>query len=744
MSTQQPRQPSPGAPRPGMRPPPNPKGAGGGSGAGASFDPLKLLQKYKFVLVGAMVLGVFFGVASHFAFLRLAPGYKSSVLFVCSPAGSKVQTIGMETIDEDEMGRFMGTQVAAMKGKRVIDAVLKDSRLQAEAPEWYNDYSHKGLLDVVEAYEELEKIIKSTSIPNTYLIKLSVQVGDRNDAAGLVGLIRKNYTSLLASTTNSTVTKQKEAIRKAIVNANKSIDELSDRKGRMLKEQSIEMIDPQSSIEAETLRLVSAQIINNQSQIEAFEVILKNDEDQLRRNTSIEYDSTLRDRVDQMPQILTLQQNIIAFKSQLLALQAEGIQPDHRTYKLVLNTLEANERKLEDTREELLADAFEARLDGTRTALQQLEAQIADYTTQQEEFQLKLNELTLVAEEIEDIDRQIENTLAMLAQHEANLSELSQAAGLDTARRISVDTFESVPDRPAFPKILLMVPMGVFFLTGLTAGVIVIFEMLDQRVKSAADIAMIPRTRILGIIPDAEEDPTNHSSIETVFQDSPNSVLAEHYRQLRTRIVKDMSRSGHKTLLVAGAMPQSGATSVACNIAQACVASGKKTLLIDTNYRRPKIHTVFGLLDSPGLADTLADEKTLAECIQKTTGNGPDVLAAGTRNLRVIERLGNQSMGEILAQASAEYEMIILDVAPAIVAGDATMLSNQVDATMLVVRAMAEKRGQVARLKNELSDSRSEFIGVLVNAVRSAAGGYMRKNIRTSHQYQDSGSESAA
>ena len=230
------------------------------------------------------------------------------------------------------------------------------------------------------------------------------------------------------------------------------------------------MIDPQSSVQSEMLRLVNAQIINNQQQIEAFEVILHNDEAQLRRNTSIEYDSTLRDRVDLMPQILTLQQNIISFKSQLLALQAEGIQPDHRTYKLVLNTLEANERKLEDTREELLAHAFEARLDGTRMALQQLEAQIADLSTQQEGLGLELNELTLAAEEIEDIDRQIENTLTMMAQHQSNLSELSQAAGLDTASRISVDTYESVPDRPAFPVIYIMVPMGVFLLTGLTAG----------------------------------------------------------------------------------------------------------------------------------------------------------------------------------------------------------------------------------------------------------------------------------
>ena len=191
-------------------------------------------------------------------------------------------------------------------------------------------------------------------------------------------------------------------------------------------------------------------------------------------------------------------------------------------------------------------------------------------------------------------------------------------------------------------------------------------------------------------------------------------------------------------------MPGSGATSVVCNVAQACIAAGKKTLIIDTNFRRAKIHTALGLLESPGLSDTLAGKVSLEDCLQISSTGTADVLSAGTRNLRVVERLGNQEMGELLAQVSALYDVILLDVAPAIVAGDATMLSNQVDATMLVVRAMSEKRGQVARLKNELSDSRSELLGVLVNAVRSSAGGYMRKNIRTSHQYHESGSESAA
>ena len=111
-----------------------------------AFDPLKLLQKYKFVLVGAVIVGAFIGVGSHFLFLKLAPGYKAVVLFECSPVDTEIQMLSSATIDEDEMGRFMGTQVERIKGDIVIQAVLNDARLQNEAPGWYKKYSKRARL----------------------------------------------------------------------------------------------------------------------------------------------------------------------------------------------------------------------------------------------------------------------------------------------------------------------------------------------------------------------------------------------------------------------------------------------------------------------------------------------------------------------------------------------------------------------------------------------------------------------
>jgi Mrp family chromosome partitioning ATPase len=122
--------------------------------------------------------------------------------------------------------------------------------------------------------------------------------------------------------------------------------------------------------------------------------------------------------------------------------------------------------------------------------------------------------------------------------------------------------------------------------------------------------------------------------------------------------------------------------------------------------------------------------------VQATSTPGLDLLGAGSKEQRVFERLATEAMGELLTKVRMMYDIVLIDVAPAIVAGDGVSLAHRCDSSILVVKAMSEKRGMVARIKNDLTDARSEFLGVIVNAVKSATGGYMKGNIKAAHEYQ--------
>jgi receptor protein-tyrosine kinase len=282
-----------------------------------------------------------------------------------------------------------------------------------------------------------------------------------------------------------------------------------------------------------------------------------------------------------------------------------------------------------------------------------------------------------------------------------------------------------------------MVPAGGILVLGLTGGIVVLREVLDQRIKGPGDIGLIPRTRLLGWIADAGEDPAGPGVVETAFRDRPRGVLAENFRQIRSSLLKKMEVAGHKTVLVAGCMPSSGSTSVAANLALACAASGKNVLLIDGNFRRPAMHRVFGVSEGPGLGDVLAGEVTLDAAAQSLKDVPTmKVLTAGTAAKRVYEALASDKLSEVLSQARTKFDCVFVDVAPAVVSGDAVSVANRTDASILVARTFNEKRGMIARVKNELSEARGEFFGVIVNGVKSAAGGYLRGNIKASHEYQ--------
>ena len=705
--------------------------------AAVAIDPMKLLHKYKFVLIASIFIGIVIGTAAHFLFARYAPKYTAHITFACSPAEEAVEIISVQTVNETEMERFMGTQVVSMRSQKTLSKVITDPRLQQLAPSWSKNYLRKGNIDIVNAFKDFEDMVKTSAIPNTFLIRLAVTTGDQNDAAGLVTMVKDAYLSDLDLAYKSDIVARRRAIRDSLTTSNTELKALSERKARIVREGRIDSIESDQSTASAQLRLINAELLNIQQSLEALTVIRANDDAQLQRDTGIEYDSSLRAAIDESPMIMSFKQELKSLQTALVAYQEDGIQPGHRQYRQIVNQINAHRRKIEDTREELLRDAFEARVQNTITTIQQFRAQEAELSSQKEDLVEKLTELTRLSEEIADIDRQIEATIKLMGEQNTALSDLMAASSLSSSQRVTVVESATVPDLPTFPVIYIMIPAGVFLVVGLTAGIIVLNEVLDQRIKSASDIRMIPRTPSLGIIMDSSEDPSNPTPVSTAFADDPGSVFAEHFRQLRTAVGSALNKHGHHTLVVVGAMPKSGATTVITNLAQSCVASGVSTLIIDANFRRPSIHKTLDLGEGDGLGDVLAGTSSLESSIIEID-RGPSVLRVGSKTNRQVERLSSKEMKQLLKDCREKYDLVLIDVAPAIVAGDATILANSVDASMLVVRAMSEKRGQVARMSRELGDCRADFIGVLVNGVRSAAGGYMRKNIKTSFNYRTS------
>ena len=708
-----------------------------------TIDPMKLARKYAWLGVAAGVLGVILGLGSFFVLRKFAPRYTSEVIFECLPPEDD-PAVREGTGNEDEMERFMLSQVSRMVSEPVLERIALDPRIVNEAPKWTKGVMNKGVVDKTEAIEELSDTIKARIVPGTNYIRMTADDSSPSEATAIVKLAKDAYLFELRRLSNAEFSERRDSIKQQIDELQQEIADLNAQRARIVTEEGVDTVQQNHTEASQNLSLVVAQLVALTQTIEANNVRVAQLEEMLKSPAGITYTDTQRMMIEQNPHVSTLVSQLRALKTSLASLRQRGIMPGHRDYKALEAQILATEQELQTAREEELRKLFNAELDNARSTNAQYEAQVADLMRQREDLRAELTDLTRILAEIDDLDARISQMIQSRTELEADLRSVSATARAERGPRVQVIQDERIPNRISFPNVYVMVPAGVLLTGALFAGFVVVREVLDQRVKSPADVAMIPRTRVLGMIPAASEDPLSPDSIETVFRDEPRSILAESFRQIRTPLLKKMQRAGHRSLLVVSGMPGSGATSVATNLAFACAAAEQRVLIIDANFRRSSVHRIFGQGEAPGLSDVLAGAAALSKVARKTDSDRVDILPAGSREHRVFERLGSEKMSELLAEASTDYDLILVDTSPAIVSGDAMALANRVDATVMVVRAFNEKRGMIARLRNELDDARGEMLGVIVNAVRSAAGGYMRKNIRTSHAYQSDEAREAA
>ena len=129
--------------------------------------------------------------------------------------------------------------------------------------------------------------------------------------------------------------------------------------------------------------------------------------------------------------------------------------------------------------------------------------------------------------------------------------------------------------------------------------------------------------------------------------------------------------------MLASGMPGSGTTTVLSNLALSAAAGGLKVVVVDANFRKPNVSSVFDLdIDGKlGLGDLLGGSVEFDQAI--TSSHGVDVIGPGTPASRVYERFNDATFSSVMAELRSRYDCILIDTAPAVAAGDAMILAKQ-------------------------------------------------------------------
>ncbi|HMN41520.1 MAG TPA: hypothetical protein PKE29_11795 [Phycisphaerales bacterium] len=710
------------------------------SGPGMSLDPVRLLKKYYGLLLGAAVVGAVLGVASHFILAKTYPQFTSATTFAVTPPQRDPTVSVAEAMTQDELLRFMGTQMAIMMSTSTLDKVLDDADVLATS--WAQDYYYRGSFQKQNAEPDLEKLLSVRQVPQTNLIRLSMTYRNPDDAYAIVRTIAKIYLDDIRSAGSERSVRQREVLGKQVAFNLGLIKDLTDTRDRLLQANDVTDINAGVAQEDEKTRELSQRYVTTVSSIAAVASQYERYRKMQEESSIVQFPDNIRDTAGKDPVVQTLDQQVANYRTDYSTLRNQGFGEEHPTVVSVKMRIAAVNQERQETFERTLRKVFDAEVDmlrGQLDAMRATEAQI------KEEFKIvdkRKQDLTRLRIRLQDIENEVKAKTEETSRLQASLKQL-ELLGDPIFTRVQEVVRAQKPQIMSFPQLKILIPLGTVLLLGLTAGLVVLREVLDQRVRGPADLATMARIRVLGLVADAQEDPTRPSNLATAFRDAPTGVTAESFRLLRAPVIKGMDQAGHKTLLVLAGMPESGATTVATNLGLACAGADERVLIIDANLRRPGVQKAFGLPDAIGLGDVLNGAAKLDEAVRPTSADNLFVLTGGSAANRAMpERLASEAMSRLLAEAKGKFDRVIIDSAPAIVSGDGFTLANRVDAVALVVRAMVEKRGLVARLRAQFGECRGEFLGVVVNAVQASAGGYLRGNIKASHEYQH-GSQAA-
>lgn len=308
----------------------------------------------------------------------------------------------------------------------------------------------------------------------------------------------------------------------------------------------------------------------------------------------------------------------------------------------------------------------------------------------------------------------------------------------DTRIKAIIDPASTpIPDMPSWPHWYTFISLGSLAGLGLSALISYMLFVTDKRVRTPRDISRTLQLPTLGFVPDETDDRILTGDVETAILNSPSSMVAESFRQIRSQITAQTAHNPVNTLVVASVAPGGGASTVAANLAAAMALNDLRVLLVDANFYRPSLHRIFKNVPQEGLTDVLANPQALPGAVLAlpelprlhVMGVGGKVKGASS------ELFESKAFRELLDTFKSKYDLILFDGAPLNLVSDSLVLASRVDGVVSVVRAGEVSRGAVVRVRDQIRGVHGNLLGFILNAAKTSTSGYFKENYRTYQRY---------
>lgn len=710
----------------------------------------RTLKYRKHLVIGSTAVCVALGIAYYLT----APRYFSSTakLLIVERKAGELTSMGEQIANENMM--------ATQRDLVISQAVVRDA-LSRLPEEYLTDLARAPRRDWVES---LTNRLSAKASRKGSFIEVSYRSLEAETAAAVVSGIVDSYLAFVEHTHKGSAGKTIEvlssdlkSVELELAETQKSLTARRSRVGHLALGEQEEAIDPTVQ---RALRLNEGWIAAHERRIDlqarqaALDASIQNGGDLRQHLMSLEETlgqqmlvSSLGLTAEDLAAIREREQELLEAKRELagvspylgpnnprvLELQAkiDGINQYLGNYRT-----SAGRRMAELTGSELGPMLKQMLTQSIEQAWHQERQKEAAFQAARQEAMRQSEELVLMRGEERDMVR-------LESQRDGLIESINSADIYQSQSPIQAVVVEDpLPEeRPVSPRLKVVGVLSM--MGGLLIGVILAYvqDVLDDRFNTPEELAAQLGVPVLALI--HRLAPLPGDALESLpAHMSPNATESEAFRTLRTSLALNSEVSDR--ILISSAEPGDGKTTVSANLAVAFAQSGKRTLVIDADLRRPGMTALLGLKGKPGVIDILSSGASVVEQVPnhivKTDAKGLDVLPAGLRRPNPAELLASPAFIELLAWADSQYDQVLVDCPPVLAVSDAQIVGRLVDGAILVVRPEKNHRRLVSRACESFRATGSHVFGVVANDVSEFSGsgyGYGYAYSYDSHHEED-------
>jgi len=699
---------------------------------GLGMTPKELLQvvrrrKLLILLTWGIVLG---SVAGFTVLWRLKwPWYTAEALLRVEPAQTELLMVRTLQYDKAAIERWKRDQAAMVRHQTFLQEAVKDSRITETA--WYRDNKDRIIKKLADA-------IDVSPISETSLVKISMTGTNKNELPNIVNAVVDQFVLHASRGTRDTIG---DEINKLVRERGDLVKDRDDyvRRLEVARAGSLQdgMPERQGRI-AIMVRALAPQVAEAEIAQRQAQAALDAHAEDIRTGMVARSPEVMR-AMELDPELRSLQLQSTELQTRLSnAVQRMGGQ--HRTVQSLKSMIQALKEQIKERSKVVIDNTRDAITQMRQQALAAATNQRTELATQLEKVQKEGRDLEAALAEIENLKKAQMAAEEKMAVFEKRIMEKRAALRGEAGKEgelgpVTVGAHAVIPPEPSAPRWKVMLPAGAFVGLLLGLGLAFLLEVADTSIKSPGDVLRKVDLPLLGMVPHSDDLDEDIDDFRRVAITAPHSPAAEAFRQIRANLLFSGPAERRRSLLVTSPAPEDGRTTVVLNLATSMAQAGRRVLVVDANFRQPAIAGMYPQAAAAGLSSALVGQTSWRDAVSPMDVPNCDVITSGPLPPNPAELLGSEMMRKIISEMTAEYDQVIFDGSPVMVVSDACVLATQVDGVVLVVRAGSNSVGIVQRAAEHLARVGAHVLGVVLQGVRTTAGGYLRKNYQTFYEY---------